>query len=184
MNRVSKPSFLLHCCCAPCATYPLRVLVGKFDATAFFYNPNIHPKREYEKRRDEITRFAERWGIPLVVGEYEGEVWFEGVKGLEDEPEGGARCAVCYRMRLEKTAQMAEERGMAFFGTTLSVSPHKRVEVINRIGKELEAEHGVGFYGADFKKKDGFKISCRLSEEEGLYRQDYCGCVFSRRGSV
>jgi len=159
-------------------------LKESFDVTVFFYNPNIHPKEEYEKRRDDIRRLAQRWGFSLIMGEYEVDGWFAAVKGYEEEPEGGARCGICYRMRLDKTAQMAKDREFAFFGTTLSISPHKKAAVINPIGVELQKVWGVRFYEADFKKKDGFKISCRICDEEGLYRQSYCGCVFSRRGGA
>ena len=177
----SKPGFLLHCCCAPCSTYPLRILREDFNVTAFFYNPNIHPRKEYIARKEEMESFAARWGVPLIVGEYDVKEWFRRVKGYEDEPEGGARCEICYRMRLEKTVKLAREKGIPFFGTTLTISPHKKAVVINRIGKELGEIWGVNFYEADFKKKDGFKISCQISREEGLYRQDYCGCIFSLR---
>jgi len=177
----SKPGFLLHCCCAPCSTYPLRILRKDFKVTAFFYNPNIHPPKEYIARKEEMESFAARWGVPLIVGEYDVKEWFRRVKRYENEPEGGARCEICYRMRLEKTVKLAREKGIPFFGTTLTISPHKKAVVINRIGKELEEIWGVNFYEADFKKKDGFKISCQISREEGLYRQDYCGCIFSLR---
>ena len=182
MNGSPKPAFLLHCCCAPCSTHPFHVLEENFRVTGFFYNPNIHPREEYEARKSEMERLAKAWGFPLIADSYNADVWFEAVKGYEEEPEGGRRCEICFRFRLERTARRAKDAGMAFFGTTLSVSPHKKAGVINRIGRELEATYGVRFYEADFKKKDGFRISCRLSKEEGLQRQDYCGCVFSRRG--
>jgi len=181
VDKKSRQSFLLHCCCAPCTTHPIRVLRDEFDVTAFFYNPNIHPVEEYRLRQDELKRLAEKWEFSLILGKYAVDEWFRKVKGYEENPEGGLRCEICYRLRLEKTAQAAKKRGIQFFGTTLSVSPHKKADVINRIGKELEGKWDVRFYEADFKKRDGFKISCRLSEEEGLYRQDYCGCTFSRR---
>ena len=177
-----KESFLLHCCCAPCFTHPVRILSDRFNVTAFFYNPNIQPEEECRAREEEMRRLAGRWRIDLVVGEYDVDRWHRLVEGMEDEPEGGARCEVCYGMRLEETARMARERGIGTFGSTLSISPHKNAKVINRVGRELGERYGVAFYNADFKKKDGFRISCRISEEEGLYRQDYCGCVYSRRG--
>lgn len=149
--------------------------------TAFFYNPNIHPLEEYKNRQDEIKRLSEKWKLPIIAGSYEMDSWFEAVKGYEEEPEGGKRCEICYRLRLEKTAQKAKDRNIGFFGTTLSISPLKKAAVINRIGKELQRNLGVNFYEADFKKKDGFKISCQISQKEGLYRQNYCGCIFSRK---
>ena len=178
-----KEAFLLHCCCAPCFTHPVQVLSETHDVTAFFYNPNIQPEKEYRAREEEIRRLAKKWSINLIVGDYDVDAWHELVEGLEQEPEGGRRCEVCYRMRMERTVQAARDRGFDRFGMTLSISPHKRADTINRIGKELEAEYGISFFEADFKKKDGFRISCRISEEEHLYRQDYCGCLFSRRGN-
>ena len=181
MDKKLRQTFLLHSCCAPCITHPIQHLRDEFHVTAFFYNPNIHPREEYAARRDEAERLAEKWSFPFLLGEYDVDEWFERVKGYEEESEGEFRCEICYRMRLEKTVQMAKSREFAFFGTTLSISPHKKATVINRIGKELEKVYGIEYYEADFKKKDGFKISCRISDEEGLYRQSYCGCVFSRR---
>jgi predicted adenine nucleotide alpha hydrolase (AANH) superfamily ATPase len=181
MNDGAKRTLLLHACCAPCMTHPVQVLKGKFFVTIFFFNPNIHPRIECLNREREAKRLAQKWRIPCIVGEYDSSAWYEAVGGYEDEPEGGRRCEICYRIRLERTAQEAKRLGIDCFCTTLSVSPHKKAAVINRIGKELEEEYGVGFYEADFKKKDGFKESCRLSEAEGLYRQNYCGCKFSMR---
>jgi len=162
VDKKSRQSFLLHCCCAPCTTHPIRVLRDEFDVTAFFYNPNIHPVEEYRLRQDELKRLAEKWEFSLILGKYAVDEWFRKVKGYEENPEGGLRCEICYRLRLEKTAQAAKKRGIQFFGTTLSVSPHKKADVINRIGKELEGKWDVRFYEADFKKRDGFKISCRF----------------------
>ena len=176
-----QATFLLHACCAPCFTHPFRLLRSAFRVTAYFYNPNIQPETEYRAREGEMRRLAEKWRAPLIVGDYDVEWWRERVRGLEDEPEGGRRCEVCYRLRLEATARAAAERGMEVFGTTLSISPLKKAATINRIGREVGEAFGVSFYEADFKKCDGFKISCRLSAEEALYRQNYCGCLFSRR---
>jgi len=184
VDRDGREALLLHSCCAPCSTYPLQILERDFCVTVFFYNPNIQPQVEYTARRDEIRRFVLGKGIPFLEGPAETTDWYEMVKGYEQEPEGGRRCEICYRMRLEKTAQWAKKEGMHFFTTTLSISPHKKAAVINRIGKELGKVYGLAYYEADFKKKDGFKISCRMSEEEGLYRQDYCGCVYSLRSMV
>ncbi len=179
----SRPKLLLHCCCAPCATHPMRLLSESFDVTAFFYNPNIQPQGELKARREEMVKLSQVWEFDLIVGREDTAAWFDAVRGLEDEPEGGRRCAVCYRLRMAETARVARERSFTHFDTTLSVSPHKKVSVIHAIGLEIQDETGVIFLASDFKKKDGFKISCQLSRDEGLYRQDYCGCVFSRRGT-
>ena len=159
------------------------MLQNEFDVTAFFYNPNIHPEKEYQQRLIEMKTLMEKWRIPMITDNYDVDRWFDSVKGFEREAEGGKRCVICYELRLLKTAQISCENRFDCFATTLSVSPHKKVDVINAIGKKLEKKYGVIFYDADFKKKDGFKISCQLSQEEGLYRQHYCGCVFSQRDS-
>jgi len=176
-----KPTLLLQACCAPCTTHPYRLLSEQYLVTVLFYNPNIHPAAEYQKRLAEIERFSKRWNFSLFTGSYDDERWFQLTAGLEKEPEGGRRCLVCYRMRMGETARLAVKRGFDCFTTALSVSPHKNAEAINRIGAELAAEFGIPFVSADFKKKDGFKISCRISREENFYRQDYCGCMYSRR---
>ena len=183
MTEESKSCFLLHCCCAPCSTYPLQLLKKEFKVTLFFFNPNIHPEAEYIDRKREIERLSEKWGFPLIIGDYDTNNWFKVVEGLEQEPEGGSRCEVCYRYRMEKTCLKAKELKMACWGTTLSVSPHKKADVINRIGRYLKVKYCIDFMEADFKKKNGFKISCKISNDEGFYRQNYCGCIFSRRKS-
>ncbi len=180
MNTDGKPTFLLHCCCASCSTYPLQILKKHFDVTVYFYNPNIHPQEEYALRKSEMERLSRKWILPYLAGPYDIDHWFSHVRGFETEPERGRRCEICYRLRLEETARLAKERGIAFFGTTLSVSPHKMADTINKIGKKIEEKWGVHYYEADFKKKDGFKISCQISREEHLTRQNYCGCVYSR----
>jgi predicted adenine nucleotide alpha hydrolase (AANH) superfamily ATPase len=172
---------LLHTCCAPCITVPLERLQSEFEVTGFFYNPNIHPEQEYEKRLDEITTWTQQAGIPLIVYNYDISHWFELVKGLEDEPEGGKRCIVCFRLRLEQTAEFAQKKRFDYFTTTLSISPHKNTAIINLLGNEIGERFGVRFFEANFKKKDGFKQSVALSKNYGFYRQDYCGCIFSRR---
>jgi predicted adenine nucleotide alpha hydrolase (AANH) superfamily ATPase len=151
-----------------------------FEVTVYFDNPNIHPAGEYQARLSEIRRLAERWDFPLVEGRYDSDAWLKTVKGHEDEPEGSIRCEICYRFRLERTAREAKTLGMDCFAATLSISPHKKTDVINRIGRKVGQEAGVAFFEADFKKKDGFKKSCELSRAEGLYRQNYCGCAFSK----
>jgi predicted adenine nucleotide alpha hydrolase (AANH) superfamily ATPase len=178
-----KPGLLLHGCCAPCITAPLIRLISDYRVTVFFYNPNIHPDAEYRKRLEEVERLSKEWDFPLIEGRYDPETWEERTVGLENEPEGGARCLVCFRMRMEETCRAARELGMDTWTTTLTVSPHKPAAVIHRIGRALGEEAGVPFLEADFKKKDGFKISCELSRRENLYRQNYCGCRYSMRGS-
>jgi predicted adenine nucleotide alpha hydrolase (AANH) superfamily ATPase len=159
----------------------VEVLKGDYDLTGYFYNPNIHPKSEYLRRKEEMKRYAQRIGIGLVCAEYDDDRWFEMVKGMEDVPEGGERCFLCYRMRLGKTAKYAKENGYRFFTTTLSISPHKNAPKINEIGSHVASQHQLQFYSADFKKRGGFEKSVRMSKEAGLYRQSYCGCVFSQR---
>jgi len=176
-----KPKLLLHCCCAPCATYPIRILSEIFDVTAFFYNPNIYPESEYLARLLEIQKLSQQWQFPLIVGPYESTIWEEQIRGHENDPEGGARCVLCYQLRLQKTAFQAKESHMDYFTTTLSISPHKNADQINAIGEAIASQQGISFYSANFKKKDGFKKSCELSKQEGLYRQNFCGCQYSRR---
>lgn len=175
------PRLLLHLCCAPCSTHVVQVLREQFHLAGHFYNPNIHPQEEYLRRAAEMERYAGSIGLALLVSRYDTQRWREAVRGLEDEPEGGRRCLACYRLRLEDTAAMARREGFTHFTTTLSISPHKRAGAINAIGQEVAPRHGLQFYAADFKKKDGFTRSLRLSREAGLYRQDYCGCEFSLR---
>lgn len=162
-------------------THPFRMLAEQYDVTAFFYNPNIHPESEYRLRLREIEQLSRKWGFEVISGNYDLEAWFEAIRRHEDDPEGGERCALCYRFRLEKTAEIARRKGFDWFATTLSISPLKKAEILNRIGREVASQWGVAYYEADFKKKDGFKISAHISREEGLYRQDYCGCTYSKR---
>ncbi len=176
-----KDKIILHICCAPCSTYVLELLNADYDVTGFFYNPNIHPVSEYKKRENEIKRYAQNRGVRLICGNYEDERWFEMVKGLEDEPEGGKRCSLCFRMRLSETAKYAKEQGYNLIATTLSISPHKNAELINQIGNDVANEFDIDFYSADFKKRGGFEKSIKMSKEFGLYRQSYCGCIFSKQ---
>ncbi|GFP21241.1 epoxyqueuosine reductase [Candidatus Hakubella thermalkaliphila] len=176
----AKPSLLLHVCCAPCSTHVIQLLKHDFEVTPYFYNTNIHPQEEYERRFKEMMGLAEKIGVKLIQGEYDLERWFKATKGYENEREGGKRCEIGYYLRLEQTAIFASQSGYEYFTTTLSISPHKKAAVINFIGEDLACRYGLNFYSADFKKKDGYKISCQLSKEYGLYRQDYCGCVYSR----
>jgi len=178
----TKPKLLLHICCAPCSTHVVRVLKENHDLTGHFYNPNIHPKAEYLKREEEMKQYARKIGLELVCAEYDDSRWFDITRGMENVPEGGERCFLCYRMRLEKAAQYAAEHGYQFVATTLSISPHKNAAKINEIGSEVADSYGLKFYTADFKKGGGFEKSVRMSKEAGLYRQSYCGCIFSQRG--
>ncbi len=172
---------LLHICCGPCGTHVFEVLREQFQLTGYLYNPNIHPEDEYRRRVAEARRWAEEVGLPLIEGPYEPEAWFQLTEGMADEPEGGERCALCFRTRLEATAEAACREGFAHFATTLTVGPTKRAEVVNRIGREIAECHGLLFFEADFKKRGGFQHSLELSRAFALYRQDYCGCVYSLR---
>ncbi len=171
---------MLHVCCAPCCTYPIKLLQDEFDVELFFYNPNIHPAEEYKARLDEAIRYAQNLGIKLHEAGYDPDGWFRATSGLEDESEGGDRCEICYRMRLGKAAKFAAKKNFDYFTTTLSISPHKDVDMINRIGILISDIYSVKFYSADFKKNDGFKRSAQMSKEAGLYRQNYCGCLYSK----
>ena len=156
-------------------------LVDTFDVTLFYHNPNIHPQEEYLKRLEELRKYAEKYDLKLIETDYEPEVWHNYIKGYEKEPEGGKRCFLCYKLRLETTAKYAAENGFDYFTSTLSISPHKNAAKINEIGKELAEKHKLNFIEADFKKQDGFKKACELSRKEGFYRQEYCGCAYSMR---
>ena len=178
------PSLLLHSCCAPCSSYCLEYLSNYFRITVFYYNPNIYPEDEYQKRVVEQQRLIEqlpaKYPISFVEGVFEKERFYDAVKGYEDCPEGGERCFKCYELRLEETAKLAKEMGMDYFTTTLSISPLKNAEKLNEIGKKLGTIYGVAHLCSDFKKKNGYKRSVELSDEYGMYRQYYCGCVYSK----
>lgn len=182
------PRLLLHSCCAPCSSYVLEYLSQYFQITVFYYNPNIYPEEEYEKRVEEQRQFIHQFQqnrqtffheISFQEGSYEKERFYQAAQGLEAVPEGGERCFRCYRLRLEETARRAREQKMDYFTTTLSISPLKNAEKLNEIGEMLAQEYGVSYLVSDFKKKNGYKRSVELSEEYGMYRQDYCGCIFS-----
>lgn len=179
------PRLFLHSCCAPCSSYVFEYLSKYFDITDFFYNPNINPSKEYEKRVEEIKRLIQELPMEHTVhfteGDYKPEDFFAMAKGLEEVPEGGERCFRCYRMRLEETAKKAAEGGYDYFTTTLTISPLKNAEKLNEIGEELAEIYGVKHLPSNFKKKNGYKRSIELSTEYNLYRQNYCGCVFSKR---
>ena len=173
---------LLHCCCAPCASSVLEGLMPSFDVTVLFYNPNIQPRTEYDKRREELNRllrFAQYADVGTAACEYDRDA-FETVCGaLYDAPEGGLRCVECFKLRLGKTAELAANGGYDRFTTTLSVSPHKNAQLLNELGGAFAQQYGTEYLHADFKKRDGFKRSIELSKQFGLYRQSYCGCLAS-----
>ena len=182
-NKV--PRLLLHSCCAPCSSYVLEYLSEYFEITLLYYNPNIFPQEEYQKRVNELHRLVSEmhFGHPVTIidGKYDPQEFFETAKGLEDVPEGGERCFKCYRLRLNEAARLAAEGGYDYFTTTLSISPLKNAGKINEIGEELAGIYGVSHLPSDFKKKNGYKRSIELSAEHDLYRQNFCGCIYSRR---
>ncbi len=184
-SKSRVPRLLLHSCCAPCSSYVLEYLSDYFEITVFYYNPNISPAEEYEKRAAEqqhlIRELPAKHPITLVVGAYEPERFYAVSRGLETVPEGGERCFQCYRLRLEEAAKMAAEGGFDYFATTLTISPLKNAGKLNEIGEELSQIYKVEHLPSDFKKKNGYRRSVELSAEYGLYRQNYCGCVFSKR---
>ena len=182
-DKQPKPKFLLQSCCVPCSSYVLTYLTKHFDIYLYYYNPNVYPAEEYFKRLETQKQLLE--SIPhdnlvqLVDCNYNHDEFLAVAKGLEKEKEGGARCAKCFMLRLEKTAQKAKELGCDFFGTTLTVSPHKNAQALNNIGLQLQQKYGVRFLLSDFKKKEGYKQSIELSKKYNLYRQEYCGCEFA-----
>lgn len=180
-----RPKLLLHVCCAPCSSHVLETLNGEYDITVFFYNPNITEEIEYDKRFKELTRFVTEapfaTEVKVVNGRYEPEVFFEMAKGLEEEPERGSRCYKCYEQRMRETAIYAKGNGYDIFTTSLSISPHKNAAWLNEIGERLSLELGIDYLYSDFKKKNGYARSIQLSKEYNLYRQDYCGCIYSKK---
>ncbi|MBR1718255.1 MAG: epoxyqueuosine reductase QueH [Bacilli bacterium] len=178
------PRLLLHSCCAPCSSRCIEYLSNYFDITVIYYNPNISPIEEYEKRKAEQIKFISEFNsinkLDFIDVGYDYNDFLSIAKGLEHVPEGGERCFKCYRMRLEKTAQVARDNNYDFFGTTLTVSPYKNSQVLNKIGEELSHQYGVKYLYSDFKKNNGYKRSIELSREYNLYRQDYCGCIYSK----
>ena len=178
------PKLMIHSCCAPCSSYCLEYLSNYFSITVVYYNPNIFPKEEYEYRIQEQRRFIEefpaKYMISFIEAPYSPEDFYAIAKGLEKEPEGGERCTKCYRLRLEYTAKLAKELEMDYFTTTLSISPLKDAKRLNSIGVELEEIYNVPYLLSDFKKKDGYKRSVELSHQYNMYRQDFCGCVYSK----
>lgn len=176
----AKPRLLLHSCCGPCSSYVLEYLTRYFDVTLLYYNPNIQPEAEYEKRLRYQREVLKRIPARILECGYDGAAFETAARGLENEPEGGARCAACFLLRLEETARQAARGNFDWYCTTLTVSPHKDAERINRIGRELGEKYGVRWLPSDFKKRNGYLRSIQLAKEYGLYRQDWCGCRFSR----
>lgn len=180
-----KKRLLLHSCCGPCSSYVITYLTKFFDITILYYNPNIFPYDEYLKRKEEQIRLINEIdtenSLDIIDCDYDNDLYEKLIKGLEQEPERGKRCNICYLMRLDKTAAIAKENGYDFFCTTLSVSPYKNANLINEYGSSLEDKYRVRWLYSDFKKKDGYKQSILLSQKYNLYRQNYCGCVYSKR---
>ena len=180
-----RPKLLIHSCCAPCSSYVLEYLSKYFEITIFYYNPNIYPEEEYIRRVEEQQNLIKAMPLQSEVnfeqGKYQPQDFYRIVKGLETEPEGGKRCFACYEMRLREAAELAKQGGYDYYTTTLSISPHKNAEKLNEIGETLAIEYGINYLPSDFKKKNGYKRSIELSKEYDLYRQDYCGCIYSMR---
>jgi predicted adenine nucleotide alpha hydrolase (AANH) superfamily ATPase len=178
-----RPKLLIHSCCAPCSSYVLEYLSNYFAITIFYYNPNIYPEHEYIRRVEEqqnlIKTMPLQSEVHFIQGDYRPTDYYQQIKGLETEVEGGKRCFVCYELRLRDAAKHAKESGFDYFTTTLSISPHKNAEKLNEIGANIEGEYGISYLPSDFKKKNGYKRSIELSKEYNLYRQDYCGCIYS-----
>ncbi len=184
---MEKKKILLQSCCAPCSTAVIERLAEEFDITILYYNPNIYPEEEYLRRKNEELKYIDIYNsksedkIKFLDCDYESDEFYARTKGFENEREGGARCAICFRLRLEKTAKLAKSNGFDIFGTTLTVSPHKNAEIINAIGKELQREFDIDYLESNFKKQNGYKRSVELAKENDLYRQNYCGCEFALR---
>jgi predicted adenine nucleotide alpha hydrolase (AANH) superfamily ATPase len=176
-----KPKIFVHVCCAPDALYVLNLLEKEYEVKGYFYNPNIHPKGEYDLRLQEARKVARFLNVPLIEGEYDPERWFGMTRKFSSEPEKGRRCDICFALRLENTAALAAERNIDVFTTVMSLSPWKKAEVLNRIGRMWAARNKISYLEANFKKKDGFRKSVFMSDSFGLYRQNYCGCEYSRR---
>lgn len=178
-------ALLLHACCAPCSSAVLERIANHFQVTIFYYNPNISDEEEYKKRIQEIKKFLQqfhtKYKISLMEGNYEPDKFYEIAKGLENTPERGPRCYKCYNLRLEETAKIAAINNFEYFCTTLTLSPHKNSSWINKIGEELNSKYNTTYLYSDFKKRNGYKRSIELSKEYNLYRQDYCGCIYSKK---
>lgn len=183
-NLESKKRLLLHSCCGPCSSYVITYLTKYFDITILYYNPNIFPYEEYLKRKEEQIRLINEIdkinALNILDCDYDNEIYNEKIKGLENEPERGNRCRVCYKMRIEKAAEFAKKLDYDYFCSTLSVSPYKNADWINEFGKEMEEKYDIKWLYSDFKKKNGYKESIQLSSKYNLYRQNYCGCIYSK----
>lgn len=179
-----RPRLLLHSCCGPCSSYVLEYLSSYFDITVYYYNPNIAPYEEFTFRAEEQQKLLKEMPLSSPVsfslGTYDPEAFFALAKGHESEPEGGPRCKACYQLRLRQTAEEAKKGGFDYFTTTLSISPHKDAQALNQIGRQLSEDYNVPYLFSDFKKRNGYRRSCQLSAIYGLYRQDYCGCPYSK----
>lgn len=180
-----KPRLLIHSCCAPCSSYVLEYLSEYFEVTIYYYNPNIYPEAEFYRRAEEqknlIKAMPLSCEVQFIQGDYVPKHYYDTIKGMETEPEGGERCFRCYELRLREAAKLAKELGFDYFTTTLSISPHKNSAKLAEIGEKVAEEYGVSYLPSDFKKKNGYKRSIELSKEYNLYRQDYCGCVYSKQ---
>lgn len=182
-NLSRKPKLLLHSCCAPCSSAVLERVREYFDVCVIYYNPNIFPQEEYEKRKSEQIKLLELLDVNYLDCDYNHNDFLSQVQGLENEPEGGKRCNKCFYLRLDYVAKIAKEHNFDFFGTTLTISPHKNEQVINQIGENLQNKYSIKYLFADFKKKNGYLNSIKLSKQYNLYRQNYCGCEFSENNN-
>ncbi len=183
----NKPKLLLHSCCGPCSSYVISYLRDYFDITVLYYNPNIFPYEEYVKRKEEQKRLLREMTndtVKLLDCDYDNDKYEEVIQGLEKEPERGKRCTKCFLLRLEKTAIVGKDEGFDFFGTTLTVSPYKNAQLINRIGEKLANDYDIKWLYGDFKKNDGYKKSIELSKKYDLYRQNYCGCIYAKNKTM
>lgn len=187
-RKEQVPTLLLHSCCAPCSSYVLEYLSNHFYITVFYYNPNIYPNEEYQKRVTEQKKFISeldaKYPIQFIEGNFDTDRFYDLAKGHESDREGGERCFKCYELRLEESALIANKKCFDYFTTTLSISPHKNADKLNEIGEKLAEKYHVKYLYSDFKKKNGYKHSIELSNQFGLYRQEYCGCIFSKQEAL
>ena len=181
VERSDNKSLLLHICCGPCAASPIEQLQADYKVDLVFYGPNIHPETEYQKRLAAARELSKKLDIDLIELPYESDIWFEQLSLYKDEPEGGQRCAFCHKLRLERVARFAKSKKIPFYATTLTISPHKPANIINNIGIQIANDNGLAFLEADYKKNNGFQKSCQISKQLGLYRQNYCGCLYSMK---
>ena len=185
ISKLNSPKkILLHSCCAPCSSYVITFLSNYFDITILYYNPNIYPKEEYNKRKEEQIKLIKNLNtknkLDFLDCDYENNIYNNAIIGFEQQPEGGSRCHICFNLRLEKTANLAKKHNYDYFCSTLTVSPHKNSKIINQIGENISKKYNIKWLYSDFKKNEGFKQSIELSRKYELYRQDYCGCIYSK----